>query len=263
MSYNAEDGLRWERYAAAFTACINGQGPHPGEPPAGYRECYKIRQRYAPLPEEYPGLRDRVRTENQLAHNAQPTPMTLGGGVSMSSDAFQSFLTSQQALTAMLQQAYTLQSDPGRPTFRSTASRGRGFTGNWGQGTNRGRNGYRGGRNQGQDRPSPLAAKRPEKLADRIDQEHAKTNSPKRGGRPHGSGSRRNYHRRNRKDNHDNDDGGPDPQPAASNPIEDGPAEDLPDDSVGDIDMADGEGEDDEFANVGPNGEYTDDTLAY
>ncbi|OSD01907.1 hypothetical protein PYCCODRAFT_1425606 [Trametes coccinea BRFM310] len=44
-NYNAEDHVRWERYANAFRTWLAKRGPYPGEPPEGYLEVYKVTQR--------------------------------------------------------------------------------------------------------------------------------------------------------------------------------------------------------------------------
>ena len=83
--YNTEAWARWEQYADRLTSCFTGRGPHPGDPPEGYREVYVTRHRYAPLPENRPVL-------------AQPAPGALGGpiqgmrSIAMSEDAFGALL---------------------------------------------------------------------------------------------------------------------------------------------------------------------------
>ncbi|RDX52772.1 hypothetical protein OH76DRAFT_1416467 [Lentinus brumalis] len=115
--YNADDRVRWERYAAALQAYGAGRGPHPGNTPAGYREVFKISQRFAPVPEDYPAP----------APAQQTTPQPLAG-VNMSDSAFNALL----AHTATVNQQFAalqskLLSDARRgATARSYEGRGRG-----------------------------------------------------------------------------------------------------------------------------------------
>ncbi|TFK78813.1 hypothetical protein K466DRAFT_606643 [Polyporus arcularius HHB13444] len=87
--YNADDRVRWERYAAALQAYGAGQGPHPGNPPAGYREVFKLSQRYAPVPEDYPAAR-----------HSQPPHAPALAGVNMSDGAFSALLAHTATVNA-------------------------------------------------------------------------------------------------------------------------------------------------------------------
>ena len=78
--YNTEAWARWEQYAERLASSFAGRGPHPGDPPEGYREVYTAHHRYAPLPENRPAP-------------TQPAPGALGvRGVAMSEDAFGALL---------------------------------------------------------------------------------------------------------------------------------------------------------------------------
>ncbi|OSD06700.1 hypothetical protein PYCCODRAFT_1463878 [Trametes coccinea BRFM310] len=90
-NYNAEDRVRWERYADAFRAWLGKRGTYPGEPPEGYLEVYKVSQRYAPCPHEYAALVAAERTPSQPS-----------SGVTMSPEAFEALLAHQTAMTAQL-----------------------------------------------------------------------------------------------------------------------------------------------------------------
>ncbi|PIL28085.1 hypothetical protein GSI_09839 [Ganoderma sinense ZZ0214-1] len=86
--YNAEAWVSWERYADRLEACFTGQGDHPGEPPEGYRELYRLHHRHAPLPEHRP-----------RPPRGPPAPVAPGAppfqgmrGVAMSEDAFAALL---------------------------------------------------------------------------------------------------------------------------------------------------------------------------
>ncbi|KAJ7205023.1 hypothetical protein GGX14DRAFT_569171 [Mycena pura] len=52
-SFSAADHIVCEAYASKLIDCVNGRGPYPGLPPPGYREVFKRKQPYAPLPEEF------------------------------------------------------------------------------------------------------------------------------------------------------------------------------------------------------------------
>uniref|UniRef100_A0A5K1K6D6 RxLR effector candidate n=1 Tax=Ganoderma boninense TaxID=34458 RepID=A0A5K1K6D6_9APHY len=86
--YNTEAWARWRQYADDLEAHFLGEGDHPGEPPAGYRELYRLHHRHALLPEHQPP-----------PHHTQPAPGAPGAptfngmrGVAMSEDAFATLL---------------------------------------------------------------------------------------------------------------------------------------------------------------------------
>ncbi|RDX47729.1 hypothetical protein OH76DRAFT_1419385 [Lentinus brumalis] len=128
--YNADDRVRWERYAAALRAYGAGQGPHPGNPPAGYREVFKLSQRYAPVPEDYP-------TPTPAPSQQVPPPGL--AGVNMSDTAFNALLAHTAAVNA---QFAALQSKVLSDSRRSTALRSYGGRGSGG-GPSHGRRGLR------------------------------------------------------------------------------------------------------------------------
>ncbi|KAH9913099.1 uncharacterized protein B0H18DRAFT_960611 [Fomitopsis serialis] len=108
--YTADDRIRWDRYAEQFRAFLNGTAPFPGDPPEGYREVYRVSQRFAPLPEEYSSRVLEARNASRATTRPStggvqgsggavvPTPAT---GVTMTGDAFATFLDHS---TAMQQQ---------------------------------------------------------------------------------------------------------------------------------------------------------------
>ncbi|TFY57697.1 hypothetical protein EVJ58_g6867 [Rhodofomes roseus] len=118
--YTAADRVAWDRYAAQFRAFLNGTAPYPGDPPAGYREVYRLSQHFAPLPEEY-SSRVVEATRNETHQSAPPTggyaPGNVQGpgaampltGVAMTGDAFTTFMehnaTMQQQLLGYLKDA--------------------------------------------------------------------------------------------------------------------------------------------------------------
>ncbi|RDX39898.1 hypothetical protein OH76DRAFT_1423648 [Lentinus brumalis] len=94
--YNAEDGVRWERYADAFRAWLDKRGRYPGTPPAGYLEVFKVSQRFAPCPHEYPEL---VAAATRPA--APPVPPSMPG-VTMTADAFSALLAHNSAVHSQI-----------------------------------------------------------------------------------------------------------------------------------------------------------------
>ncbi|EJF55490.1 hypothetical protein DICSQDRAFT_130587 [Dichomitus squalens LYAD-421 SS1] len=56
--YTADDGVKWQTYADAFTAWLvqPTRETYPGNPPEGYYDVYKKRQTYAPGPREFAQL---------------------------------------------------------------------------------------------------------------------------------------------------------------------------------------------------------------
>ncbi len=87
--YNLEDRTRWEQYAAAVRAYGSGLGPHPGDPPPGYVEVFRLSQRYAPVPADY-------------ARPAVVQPHPFGPDVTMSAQAFNSLLTHNSNLSCQI-----------------------------------------------------------------------------------------------------------------------------------------------------------------
>ena len=90
-NYNAEHRAIWERYASALREYGAGRGPHPGFPPTGYREVFRITQPFAPVPEDYP--------PPPQAHQSTPNPAT---GVAMSDGAFTSLLAHNTTISAQM-----------------------------------------------------------------------------------------------------------------------------------------------------------------
>ncbi|KAI0788145.1 hypothetical protein C8Q74DRAFT_1366903 [Fomes fomentarius] len=95
--YNADDYAGWERYAAALQMWIAQRGPHPGNPPPGYRKVFKLRQRYAPCPEDFPVPQLGI----EQAAPAPPVPGNIPG-VTMTEGAFSTLLTYNAALQSQL-----------------------------------------------------------------------------------------------------------------------------------------------------------------
>ncbi|KAJ7191017.1 hypothetical protein GGX14DRAFT_407547 [Mycena pura] len=74
-SFSAADYVACEAYATKLLACVNGRGPYPGLPPPGYREVFKRKQPYAPLPEEFMdaiGARGNQAGQPEPAQNTAP-----------------------------------------------------------------------------------------------------------------------------------------------------------------------------------------------
>ncbi|KAJ7194441.1 hypothetical protein GGX14DRAFT_700927 [Mycena pura] len=89
LSYTAANHLEWERYADIVNQWANGHGLYPGTPPAGYQECFKIKQKYTPVPKDYPDLL-------HASSRVKDVPSTASAKVSMSATAFGTILQSQQ-----------------------------------------------------------------------------------------------------------------------------------------------------------------------
>ncbi|KAI0351156.1 hypothetical protein OH77DRAFT_975509 [Trametes cingulata] len=133
-AYNAEDGVRWERYADAFRTWLARQGPYPGDPPAGYMEVYKKNQRYAPCPQEFPDLVAAARQP------AQDIP-----GVTMTAGAFSAFLAHASAVNTQIAGLVQTASPPPSQWHRRAVN----TTLRYEHG---GRGGHRRGRGRGRDR---------------------------------------------------------------------------------------------------------------
>ena len=115
--YNAADRVAWERYAEALQAYGAARGPHPGEPPAGYREVFKLSQRFAPVPEDFP-----PPVPAPSAQSAVPA------GVNMSDGAFNALLAHTASVHAQVValQAQVLSGTSHRDATRFSAAHGRG-----------------------------------------------------------------------------------------------------------------------------------------
>ena len=157
--YNTEAWARWEQYAERLTSSFAGRGPHPGDPPEGYREVYTAHHRYAPLPENRPAP-------------TQPAPGALGGavpsmrGVAMSEDAFGALLAqgthwanqfsrlAQSIQPARGNPVVAVATRPAIPTAPRAHYNGRG-RGLGMRGAYRGRGGFNGGRGGRAHAPPP------------------------------------------------------------------------------------------------------------
>ncbi|KAJ7752250.1 hypothetical protein DFH07DRAFT_941520 [Mycena maculata] len=181
--YNTADRVEWERYASNLHKAGAGMGPVPGLPPRGYRECFILTQKFAPLPEHYPNL--FIGKADQ--------PAKAPGEVLMSEGAFGSMLESQHRFVhAVLahtanqgQRAHRVGlGGPPQPADYRPAAYGhhRGYRHGFGRrGTHfRGRGGYGGHR----DKP----------LADRLDGRGS------RAGGPRPQKNHRPYHKHTRRD---------------------------------------------------------------
>ena len=98
--WTAEDGVRWSQYADAMYAWLGRKGPHPGHPPAGYCEHYKVHTKHAPCPEDFPGQIPAAQNVQQPP--AQQAPRAIahlaGPGVHMSDDAFAAWMNHASSL---------------------------------------------------------------------------------------------------------------------------------------------------------------------
>nr|VWO95354.1 Uncharacterized protein [Ganoderma boninense] len=143
--YTAEDRLKWERYAKAFTAWLAKptRDTYPGNPPAGYYEAFKVQQPYAPGPREYSDLVSSV-----LAPPAAPVPSSIPQGVSMSTEAFSAFLNHRSGThDQIIQFAQRERAAVATRAYVPQWENGHGFgRGGWrGGGRGGGRGGWRGG----------------------------------------------------------------------------------------------------------------------
>ncbi|KAJ7892508.1 hypothetical protein B0H14DRAFT_3427914 [Mycena olivaceomarginata] len=99
--YSAADALAWENYHDAVLAWVNGTAGHPGMPPPGYIESYRLRHPRAPLPSDFPRIEEAWRNRHASGSSSRTTE-TAPGGVSLSNDAFSSFLNHQALVTQQL-----------------------------------------------------------------------------------------------------------------------------------------------------------------
>ncbi|KAM5538958.1 hypothetical protein V8D89_007379 [Ganoderma adspersum] len=164
--YKTEAWARWEQYADCLTSCFAGRGPHPGDPPEGYREVYTVRHRYAPLPENC-----------AAPAPAHPVPGTLGGpiqgmrGIAISGIAFGVLLAQGNhwanqftRLAESIQPAPSnpvaaIVAGPAIPTAPRAHFNGRGH-GHGQRGGYCSRGGFNGGRGRGYVPPPPRGSSR-------------------------------------------------------------------------------------------------------
>ncbi|EJF65660.1 hypothetical protein DICSQDRAFT_165370 [Dichomitus squalens LYAD-421 SS1] len=140
--YTADDGVKWQTYADAFTAWLvqPTRETYPGNPPEGYYDVYKKRQTYAPGPREFAQL---VASVFQPAQSAPPPSTSSGHSVLMSTDAFNAFLNYRSGTQDQILQ-FAQKARGGNPVASDLGGGGR--YGGWRVG---GRGGYRGGRGGG------------------------------------------------------------------------------------------------------------------
>ncbi|KAJ7871550.1 hypothetical protein B0H13DRAFT_1895701 [Mycena leptocephala] len=86
--YNTADRLRFENYADALRQYGAGFGPNPGPMPTGYREFFRVQNKYAPVPEDYTTLRTKAAYQAEVQRTAM-------ADVSMSTAALGTILNSQ------------------------------------------------------------------------------------------------------------------------------------------------------------------------
>ncbi|KAI1781544.1 hypothetical protein LXA43DRAFT_1105772 [Ganoderma leucocontextum] len=67
--WTADDAVRWSQYTNVLYAWLGRWGPHPGNPPYGYRKYYKVHNPLAPCPEDF---HDQAPTAPQPAIAPQP-----------------------------------------------------------------------------------------------------------------------------------------------------------------------------------------------
>ena len=103
--YTAEDGVCWEAYAQRFSAWLANptRETYPGNPPEGYYEVYKNRQKFTLGPHEYAHLIDSVFTV-PCALAAQPSN---NGMVTLPPEAFAAVLNLQSGTEGQLLQMLT------------------------------------------------------------------------------------------------------------------------------------------------------------
>lgn len=56
--------MKWENYDDSVLRWVNGEGGHPGAPPAGYVESYKVRHPRALLPADFPRTEEAWRARH-------------------------------------------------------------------------------------------------------------------------------------------------------------------------------------------------------
>ncbi|TBU29905.1 hypothetical protein BD311DRAFT_805736 [Dichomitus squalens] len=179
--YNTEHWALWQQYADRLLAYFTGNGPNPGEPPAGYREVYCVHHRHAPLPEHRAG--------------GPPTSGGAGGwgsgmrGVAMSEDAFRALLSQgTQWATAFSQLAQSMRGGPGpvaiaRPAPIPVAPRSYYTPAKTWHGNQRGRGGYHSGRGRPQGRGGSLLGRMGRNLSQGAKNGRGAHNRGKRAGR--------------------------------------------------------------------------------
>ncbi len=97
--YNIDDHAHWERYTEMFQMWLAQCGPHPGNPPPGYRKVFKLQQRYALCPEDYHVLQPTA--ERAVTAPVPAVPVSIPG-VTMSEDMFSTLLMHNAALQSQL-----------------------------------------------------------------------------------------------------------------------------------------------------------------
>ncbi|TBU25575.1 hypothetical protein BD309DRAFT_958865 [Dichomitus squalens] len=139
--YTADDGVKWQTYADAFTAWLvqPTRETYPGNPPEGYYDVFKKRQTYAPGPREFAQL---VASVFQPAQPAPPPSISSGHSVLMSTDAFNAFLNHRSGTQDQILQ-FAQKDRGGTPVAPNLGGGGR--YGGWRAGGRGGRGGGRGG----------------------------------------------------------------------------------------------------------------------
>ncbi|KAJ7112646.1 hypothetical protein C8R44DRAFT_882408 [Mycena epipterygia] len=100
--YTAAELLACERYNVSVHNFLRGVEGHPGAPPPGYMESYRLRHPMAPVPDDFPEIvqawnrrHDRAR---ERAEAAMATVSTANSDVTMSSMAFSSLVRQPDAI---------------------------------------------------------------------------------------------------------------------------------------------------------------------
>ncbi|KAM5544090.1 hypothetical protein V8D89_002276 [Ganoderma adspersum] len=198
-NYNTEVWARWDQYADCLNACFAGRGPHPGDPPVGYREVYT------------------------------PTPGALRGpiqgmrGVAMSEDAFGALLAQGNHwvnqfthLAESIQPSHSnpvaaVITGPPIPTAPCAHFNGRGRGHGQHSGYN-GRGSFNGGRGRVYVPPPPRGSGG---LLDHIDHQGLNVHGQRggRGGGTHARGKRSGWDRHDRNGGPSRDNGGLEDRP--------------------------------------------------
>ncbi|KAJ6489694.1 hypothetical protein DFH09DRAFT_1338827 [Mycena vulgaris] len=114
--YTADDALLWKAYVEKVHAFANQRSGHPGPPPRGYLESYRMRHPMAPVVEDFPA----VLASWEQRHNTASTASAHSNGVAMPIEAFGALLN---MLDTILQTMGRLMGNPAMRTAGQPAMR--------------------------------------------------------------------------------------------------------------------------------------------
>ncbi|KAJ7264509.1 hypothetical protein B0H12DRAFT_1068752 [Mycena haematopus] len=105
--YTAADGVKWDNYHDAVINWVNGNTGHPGVPPPGYIESYRVRHPRAPIPSDFPRTEEAWRSRHAPAGNSDAEDCDSTAqrnapaetGVFLPNDAFSTLLDHQAMMT--------------------------------------------------------------------------------------------------------------------------------------------------------------------